>query len=108
MQGTCDFFDYRWPMSKLLSAVIGAGLLAGCAGSTEPPKTVAAPEPPRTPSLLSGIDSQYIDDTVRAQDDFYKYVNGRWLASTEIPADRGSYDPWDKLENEMQVQLRVS
>jgi predicted metalloendopeptidase len=93
-------------MNKLLCAVIGASLLAGCVGSTEPPKIVAAPEPPRTPSLLSGIDSQYIDDTVRVQDDFYRHVNGKWLASTEIPADKASYDPWDKLEDEMQVQLR--
>jgi predicted metalloendopeptidase len=33
---------------------------------------------PTAPALLSGIDTQYNDRTVRPQDDFYRYVNGRW------------------------------
>jgi hypothetical protein len=86
--------------------MIGAGLLAGCGRPTETPKIAAASGSTRTPSLMSGIDSQYINDTVRAQDDFYQYVNGKWLASTEMPADKSSYDPWDELTDETQVQLR--
>src|SRR5216683_1412115 len=56
-------------------------------------------------SLLSGIDTQYIDDTVRAQDDFYRHVNGKWLASVEIPADRGRYDTIAQVTNAVQNQL---
>lgn len=29
-----------------------------------------------------------LDPTVRPQDDLYRHVNGRWLAATEIPADK--------------------
>ncbi len=36
----------------------------------------------------SGIDLSYTDDAVRAQDDLYGHVNGGWLATHEIPADR--------------------
>jgi predicted metalloendopeptidase len=56
--------------------------------------------------LVSGIDSQYIDSSVRAQDDFYRHVNGKWLASTEIPPDKGRYGAFDKLNDDSQAQLR--
>ena len=32
-----------------------------------------------------------MDLQVKPGDDFYKYANGRWLATTEIPADRSGY-----------------
>jgi predicted metalloendopeptidase len=54
----------------------------------------------------SGIDTRFIDDSVRAQDDFYRHVNGKWLASTEIPADKGRYGAFDKLTDDAQDQLR--
>ena len=34
------------------------------------------------PPLGSGIDTQYIDHSVRPQDDFFRYVNGVWLDNT--------------------------
>ncbi|MBE7190498.1 ABC transporter substrate-binding protein, partial [Jatrophihabitans endophyticus] len=36
----------------------------------------------------SGIDLQWVDSGVRAQDDLYAHVNGVWIAEHEIPADR--------------------
>lgn len=39
-------------------------------------------------ALGSGIELANMDTSVRPQDDFFRYVNGAWLASTEIPADR--------------------
>ncbi len=36
----------------------------------------------------SGIDLSFADDAVRVQDDLYAHVNGAWLATHEIPADR--------------------
>ena len=38
--------------------------------------------------LTSGIETANMDTTVRPQDDFFMYVNGTWLNTTEIPADR--------------------
>lgn len=37
------------------------------------------------------FDVAELADDVRAQDDFWQYVNGKWLAETEIPGDRSSY-----------------
>ncbi len=41
-----------------------------------------------TKALVSGVDLANLDASVRPQDDFFRYVNGTWLATTEIPADR--------------------
>ena len=77
-------------------------MLFGCAKSPEaPPATGAAPP------LTSGIDIQYFDPSVRSQDDFYKHINGKWLADTEIPADKGGYGTFSKLSDEAEVQLRA-
>jgi predicted metalloendopeptidase len=57
--------------------------------------------------MLSGIDLQYFDDSVRAQDDYYRHVNGKWLDSVEIPADKARYGSFDKLRDDSQDQLRT-
>ena len=40
--------------------------------------------------LTSGVELANMDTSVRPQDDFFRYVNGSWLATTEIPADRNT------------------
>ena len=42
----------------------------------------------QSPPLTSGISFENMDTTVRPQDDFFRHVNGTWLATTEIPPDR--------------------
>ncbi|MFZ6742542.1 M13 family metallopeptidase [Undibacterium sp. JH2W] len=74
--------------AHVLSAI--ALMIAGTVGSqlataAEPAKTVSA-----TSVLLSGIESKHNDGAVRAQDDFFRHVNGSWLKNTEIPSDRSS------------------
>jgi putative endopeptidase len=39
-------------------------------------------------TLSSGIPIDELDLGIRPQDDLYRHVNGRWIARTEIPADR--------------------
>jgi predicted metalloendopeptidase len=39
-------------------------------------------------TLPSGIRIDELDPGIRPQDDLFRHVNGRWLARTEIPADR--------------------
>jgi predicted metalloendopeptidase len=57
-------------------------------------------------TLASGIDMQFVDAGVRAQDDFYRHVNGVWLDNTEIPPDKGRYGSFDKLAEDSLEQLR--
>jgi len=56
--------------------------------------------------MASGIDLQYVDPTVRAQDDFYRHVNGKWLDAFEIPADKARYGSFTKLSDDSEAQAR--
>ncbi|MEN3278606.1 MAG: putative endopeptidase [Massilia sp.] len=64
-------------------------------------KTVAVANQP-----ISGIDTQYIDPSVRPQDDFFTHLNGKWLKATEIPADKSSHGTFMQLRDDSQAQVR--
>ncbi len=66
---------------------------------------LAACSAPTLPPLSSGIDLQYIDAGMRAQDNFYRHVNGKWLDTFEIPADKSDYRSSTKVFDETQEQL---
>ena len=46
-----------------------------------------------------------MDLNVRPQDDLFGHVNGRWLAETEIPADRSSWGPFMQLADTAEQQV---
>src|SRR5262249_46583909 len=99
-------FTYVWVACVFLT-------FAGCGQrETEPASAApasAAPAPTAsagTSSLSSGIDAANFEKAVRVQDDFYKYVNGTWLAKTEIPADKSSYGAFTQLADGAENDLR--
>jgi putative endopeptidase len=47
-----------------------------------------------------GVDSTQLDPAVDPGADFNAYVNGRWIAQTEIPADRVRFGTFDILREE--------
>ncbi len=61
--------------------------------------------PPASAPPTSGIEQQYIDASVRAQDDFFHHLNGQWLKTTEIPADKSSWGTFAKLRDDVQPKL---
>ena len=56
--------------------------------------------------LGSGIDMSGFDTAVRPQDDFFDYVNGKWVAETELPADRARWGTFDALREKSQEDIR--
>jgi endothelin-converting enzyme/putative endopeptidase len=70
-------------MKRVMVASVCLLLSVGCA-------TTATEEPAAQAPLASGIELANMDPAVRPQDDFFRYVNGTWLATTEIPPDRSS------------------
>src|SRR5450756_1094140 len=54
----------------------------------------------------SGIDLDALDPRTRPQDDLYRYVNGRWLATHEIPADRAVDSAFRVLHDRAEEQVR--
>lgn len=61
---------------------------------------------PTTPALATGIMTDNIDKSVRAQDNFFRYSQGQWLTSVEIPADKSDWGTFMIAREEVQQQLR--
>jgi putative endopeptidase len=86
---------------KLIGVVIMT-TLAAC-GQEQVTETVT--EEARLP--VSGISLEYMDTSVRPGDDFFSYVNGKWIAETEIPADKASYGGFGILRDEAQEDVKA-
>ena len=96
----------RWTLPLALTLT-----LVACANAPRSTEPVAATPPPAAepvaPTLASGIDLANFDRTVRPQDDFYRYVNGTWLAKTEIPADKNNYGAFTILQDQAEKNLHA-
>lgn len=79
-------------MKSYLLSTLTFSLLAGLAQAAAPSG--------------SGIQKQAIDTTQRAQDNFFRYSQGAWLKSTEIPADKSDWGSFMKAREDVQQQLR--
>lgn len=60
-----------------------------------------------TAPLTSGIDTSAFDPAVRAQDDFYGHINGKWMQSTQIPSSKASWGTYLQLRETAQEQVRT-
>lgn len=47
--------------------------------------------------MTRGIAKEYLDTSVNPADDFYMFVNGGWMKSTDIPEDRSSWGSFHEL-----------
>ncbi len=74
-----------------VSLLVLASLTVTCAGDDRP----------------SGIDLGSLDRQVRPQDDLFRHVNGRWLLSTEIPADKSNYGAFTALADAARENVRA-
>lgn len=58
-------------------------------------------------TMPSGISASDFDPQIRPQDDLYRHVNGRWLASHEIPADRAVDGAFRALHDQAERDVRA-
>lgn len=80
------------------TALLAAGLFVSCSPGDQEDKL---PEG-------VGINVSHMDTTVKPSDDFFKFVNGGWIATNEIPADLGAYGSFTELrENNQKVLLDI-
>ncbi|MGO4477798.1 M13 family metallopeptidase [Massilia sp. 2TAF26] len=91
-------------MKRLALSALSLALIAGFAHAAEGASTKSAPA--SRPTLASGIATQYIDPSVRPQNDFYQYLNGKWLQTVQIPADQASWGSFDQLYENSLAELR--
>jgi putative endopeptidase len=97
-------------MWKFSACAIGIAGLAACAVNQTPAVSASAPrqaqQPAQQPVLRSGIDLQYVDSSVRPQDDAYQYLNGKWLRTFQLPPDKGAVGSFTAIEDGTEEQLR--
>lgn len=66
-------------------------------------QTVYSPPPPVVEEVKpvvvpeNGLSLDLMDTSVRAQDDFYNFVNGTWMKTAQIPADKASWGSFNEL-----------
>jgi len=82
----------RGPMKKtLLLTGLSLSLMACHQQATKEASIVTTSE------VSSGISLKNMDKKIRAQDDFYRHVNGKWLEEFELPADKSNYGAFTLL-----------
>jgi putative endopeptidase len=89
--------------------VLAAALaLAGCGDQAAEPSQQAATPPasPRAAMGTFGIDLTAMDPSVKPGDDFYRYVNGAWVSTFAMPADKARYGVFDALRDKSEVDVR--
>jgi putative endopeptidase len=89
----------------LAMAVSAAALLAACGQ----PDATEAPAPAAAVAQLGtfGIDTAQMDTSVKPGDDFYRYVNGKWLDTFEMPADKARFGVFDELRDKSEADIHA-
>jgi putative endopeptidase len=87
--------------ARTIASVVVLLALAGCTAAPAP-----AP-PPAPPASVSGLDLTGFDQSVRPQDDLFRFVNGTWTATTAIPPDRARYGVFDILAERAEADVRA-
>jgi predicted metalloendopeptidase len=54
------------------------------------------------------LDTSGTDSSVRIQDDLFLHVNGTWLKTTEIPADKSNYGSFIQLDDLSRERIRAT
>ncbi|WP_405378340.1 M13 family metallopeptidase [Nonlabens sp. Asnod3-A02] len=83
--------------SSLLIAATAMVTMVSCK-DTPTTTAVEAKEQP-------GLELGYMDKNVSPKDDFYRFVNGVWIDSTEIPADQTVWGGFNKLRKDTDADV---
>jgi len=84
----------------------GAGLMAAPLMGAAPAALAAATKG-KTEYGDFGLDLTAIDPSVAPGDDFFRYVNGGWLKTATIPADRSSWGAGARINENTQARTRA-
>jgi putative endopeptidase len=81
-------------MQRLTTSIVLLILLAACSAKKSEPVNAS---PSKAAFGTFGIDTAQMDTSLKPGDDFYRYVNGKWVSTFKIPADKASYGVFDAL-----------
>ena len=91
-------------MRRIGSAVLGLSLAGFALLGSDADGQV----PAGTRAVLGiwGVDLSGMDKTVKPGDDFFRYVNGAWFATAEIPPDRTTTGSFVQLDIQSETRVR--
>jgi putative endopeptidase len=88
----------------LMLAACAALVLTACSDDKAATPQAATPKP----SLGTfGIDTTAMDTAVKPGDDFYAFVNGRWVSTFQMPPDKARYGVFDALRDKSEIDVRT-
>lgn len=64
-------------------------------------------EPTKQKTMIKAIDPANMDLLVKPGDDFFRYVNGTWMANNPIPPEYSMYGAFHQLYDNNQEQLKA-
>lgn len=96
-------------MKKSLLLIAALALLSGCAKKEAPVAAAVADAPSVAKPELGdfGLDLSAGNPQVKPGDDFFAYAGGKWYDTFEIPPDRASYGPFNKLNDRSEERVKA-
>ena len=91
---------------RFLAGAALAALAVAAPALAETPAAQSAP-PPASDWGRAGLQTRWMDRSVKPGDDFNRYVNGKWLDSFVIPPDKIGYDPFEQLSELSEARLHA-
>ena len=94
-------------MSAMTDACATSPTPTGPASDSPARHSQPASSSPAADAILAGVlETAHTDTSVRPQDDLFRFVNGQWLTTAEIPADRPSSGAFTTLRDESEAACR--
>ena len=94
-------------MSAMTDACATSPTPTGPASDSPAQHSQPASSSPAADAILAGVlETAHTDTSVRPQDDLFRFVNGQWLTTAEIPADRPSSGAFTTLRDESEAACR--
>lgn len=91
------------PAMVLLAALS----VVACGGPSPDNEAPPAADGGAGAELASGVFEEYMDRSVDPGDDFHAFVNGGWIETAEIPADKASYGAFQILRERSEEDVRA-
>ncbi len=89
-------------MKKIVISAVALLFLVACGKQAAEQPVAAEAKAPHSGIVLANMDLD-----VRPGEDFFSYVNGKWVTETEIPADKSSYSVFASLNDESQDNVKL-
>ncbi|MEM9102806.1 MAG: M13-type metalloendopeptidase, partial [Pseudomonadota bacterium] len=99
----------KFPLKTISRLTFCLTLAMGQAPSlyAESVQELSSPDYGPSISLSSGIELENMEKKFRPQDDFYRFVNGKWLENTEIPADKTNFGSFSQLAEDAEKNIKA-